>query len=115
VEQPPLLLLRPRHRPRQFLQLQALRLPPLQDCLLNVRRQERQVEQPADEAVADLFRFGDLPAKRHLHAYVGEIIVLPIESLLKQATLRFGKLIDHFQSLQTSLYRKTVPRGICAR
>jgi hypothetical protein len=49
------------------------------------------------------------------HACTGEIILPPIESLLKQATLRFGNLIDRFQRLQTSLYRRTVPSGIFAR
>jgi hypothetical protein len=39
-----------------------------------------------------------------LHAYVGEIIAPPIDSPLKQTTLRFGNLTDHFNRLQVRLY-----------
>jgi hypothetical protein len=39
-----------------------------------------------------------------LHAFVGEIIVPPIDSPLNQATLCFGNLTDHFNRLQTRLY-----------
>jgi hypothetical protein len=38
------------------------------------------------------------------HAFIGEIIVPPIDSPLKQATLRFGNLTDHFNRLQGRLY-----------
>jgi glutathione S-transferase len=41
------------------------------------------------------------------HAFVGEIIVPPFDSPLKQATLRFGNLIDHFERLQARLYART--------
>ena len=35
-------------------------MPPLKDRLLDIRRQKRQVEQPADKAAADLLSLGDL-------------------------------------------------------
>lgn len=38
------------------------------------------------------------------HAFVAQIIVPPIESPLKQATLRLGNLTDHFERLQARLY-----------
>jgi glutathione S-transferase len=41
------------------------------------------------------------------HAFIGEIIVPPIDSPLKQATLRFSNLTDHFNRLQERLYRQT--------
>jgi glutathione S-transferase len=38
------------------------------------------------------------------HAFVGQIIVPPIDSPLKQATLRLGNLAAHFERLQERLY-----------
>lgn len=38
------------------------------------------------------------------HAFVGEIIIPPFDSPLKQATLQFGNLADHFHRLQARLY-----------
>ena len=38
------------------------------------------------------------------HAFVGQIIVPPFDSPLKQAALRFGNLTDHFNRLQARLY-----------
>jgi hypothetical protein len=46
IDPQPLPLPRPRHRPRQLLQLHALRLPPLQDRLLDIRRQQGEPQQP---------------------------------------------------------------------
>ena len=56
----PLLLPRPRHRLCQLLQLQALVLPPLEDRLLDIRRQQGEPQQPADKAAVDLLGLSDL-------------------------------------------------------
>ena len=56
----PLLPPRLRHRPRQLLQLHTLCLPPLQDRFLDIRRQQREPQQPADEAAIDLLGLGNL-------------------------------------------------------
>ncbi|MGZ9275233.1 MAG: glutathione S-transferase family protein [Nitrospira sp.] len=58
--------------------------------------------------LADNTWFFDAPRPTLLdiwaHAFVGEIIAPPIDSPLKQATLRFGNLTDHFNRLQAKLY-----------
>lgn len=41
------------------------------------------------------------------HAFIGQIIVPPIDSPLKQATLRLGNLTAHFERLQARLYTST--------
>lgn len=38
------------------------------------------------------------------HAFVGEIIIPPFDSSLKQGTLQFRNLADHFHRLQSRLY-----------
>ena len=61
--------------------------------------------------LADNTWFFDAPRPTLLdiwaHAFVGEIIAPPIDSPLKQATLRFGNLTDHFNRLQARLYGHT--------
>jgi hypothetical protein len=49
-----------RHRPRQLLQLNVLGLPPLEDRLLDIRRQKGEVQQAGDIGAVDLLGLGDL-------------------------------------------------------
>jgi hypothetical protein len=49
-----------RHRPRQLLQLHALRLPAFEDRLLDIRRQQGEPKQAIDEAAVDLLGLSDL-------------------------------------------------------
>jgi hypothetical protein len=52
-----------RHHARQLLQLHPLRLPPVENRLLDVRRQQREPDQPVDEAFRDVFGLGDLAGR----------------------------------------------------